>query len=281
MFLNRPAVKHSESVVFPGSFLYYNPNLILCTSNLDGFDCVPPGLSSLPGTSLRASRPGVVRDDEEQAKRLCQSGFREFQRAIAELYVPLLGITQDWELANPNRYKPDRGSVRPSYWTSIDRRAKRFHAGPGHPRPAGRQHLGDAHKGANRDDRGLAAARPVAVPDGATPRRLRGSGPLPPPPRPRRSDRSTAEAVADRATRSGRGRRPLVAGPGRDPGTAAAAQRPTPPRVPPRRVRLRRLVQVGPEVRAGTLRPASGSPVPAGRDPARGADPERLGRVPP
>src|SRR3954466_4978699 len=93
MFLNRPSVKHSESVVFPGSFLYYNPYLILCTSNLDGFDCVPPGLASLPGTSLRASRPGVVRDDEEQAKRLCQSGFREFPRAIAELYVPLLGFT--------------------------------------------------------------------------------------------------------------------------------------------------------------------------------------------
>src|SRR3954469_20182513 len=101
MFLNRPAVKHSESVVFPGSFLYYNPNLILCTSNLDGFDCVPPGLSSLPGTSMRASRPGVVRDDEEQAKRLCQSGFREFPRAIAELYVPLSGFTLRMESPSP------------------------------------------------------------------------------------------------------------------------------------------------------------------------------------
>src|SRR3954453_13411076 len=87
MILNRPSVKHSESVVFSGSFLYYNPNLILCTSNLDGFDCVPPGLSSLPGTSLRASRPGVVRDDEEQAKRLCQSGFREPSRNFTYPYL--------------------------------------------------------------------------------------------------------------------------------------------------------------------------------------------------
>ena len=56
------------------------------------------------------------------------------------------------------------------------------------------------------------------MPDGANPRRLRGGGPVPPPPRPRGSRRWPAEAVADRATRPGRGRRPLVAGPGRDPG---------------------------------------------------------------
>src|SRR5262249_37666329 len=105
---------------------------------------------------------------------------------------------------------------------------------------------GQAHEGANRDDRGLAAARPVAVPDGADPRRLRGGGAVPPPSRPRRSRRWPAEAVTGRATGPRRGRRPLVAGPGRGPGTAAAAQRPTPPRVPPRRVRLRRVVQVGP-----------------------------------
>ena len=42
-----------------------------------------------------------------------------------------------------------------------------------------------------------------------------------------------------------------------------------------------RLLQVGPQVRAGPLRPSPDPPVPAGRDPTRGADPERLGRVPP
>src|SRR4029077_18250445 len=105
--------------------------------------------------------------------------------------------------------------------------------------------------------------------------------PVPPPPRPRRGDRSTAEAVADRATGLGRGRPPGAGGQSRVPGPAAPAQRPLPPRVPPRRVRLRRLVQVGPQVRAGPLRPASDPAVPAGRDPARGSDPERLGRVPP
>ena len=118
-------------------------------------------------------------------------------------------------------------------------------------------------------------------PDGANPGRLRGGGPLPPPPRPRRGRRWPTEALAHRATRPGRGRRPLVAGPGRDPGPGAAAQRPAPPRIPPRRVRLRRLLQVGPQVRPRPLRPAPGPPVPAGRDPARGPDPERLGRVPP
>ena len=77
------------------------------------------------------------------------------------------------------------------------------------------------------------------------PRRLRGGGPVSSPPRPRGGRRWPAEAVADRATRPGRGRRPLVAGPGRDPGPGAAAQRPAPPRLPPRRARLRRFVQVG------------------------------------
>ena len=58
-----------------------------------------------------------------------------------------------------------------------------------------------------------------------------------------------------------------MAGPGRGPGRGAAAQRPAPPRLPPRRVRLHRLVQVRPQVRAGPLRPAA--------DPARSAGSRR------
>ena len=85
VFHNRSSVKHPESAVFPGDFLYLNPYRILCTSNLDDFDCVPPGLASLPGTSLRATRPDVVRDDGEQAKLLCHSGFRETSRNFTYL----------------------------------------------------------------------------------------------------------------------------------------------------------------------------------------------------
>jgi hypothetical protein len=76
-------------------FLYLNPYLILRKSDLVGFNCVPPCVASIPGTSSRASRPDVVRDDEEQAKRLCQSGFPQDS---AELYVPLLGSTHPFPL---------------------------------------------------------------------------------------------------------------------------------------------------------------------------------------
>jgi hypothetical protein len=68
-------VKHAKSAVFHGGFLYLNPYRILCTSNLDEYDYVPTSPASLPGASLIASRPGAGRDDEEQAKLLCQSGF--------------------------------------------------------------------------------------------------------------------------------------------------------------------------------------------------------------
>src|SRR5262249_17362463 len=43
------------------------------------------GLASLPDTSLRTPRPDVVRDDEEQAKLLCHSGFRETSRNFTYL----------------------------------------------------------------------------------------------------------------------------------------------------------------------------------------------------
>ena len=107
-------------------------------------------------------------------------------------------------------------------------------------------------------------------PDGAAPGRFRGGGPVPPPPR--RDGAADGRQKPSRidATRPGRGRRPLVAGPGRDPRPTAAAQRPAPPRIPPRRVRLQRVVQVGSQVRAGALRPAPDPPVPPGRDPTRG-----------
>jgi hypothetical protein len=71
--------------VFPGGFLYLNPYRILCTSNLDDFGCVLPGLVSLPGASSRVARSGTVRDDGELAKRLCQSGFREPSRNFTYL----------------------------------------------------------------------------------------------------------------------------------------------------------------------------------------------------
>jgi hypothetical protein len=71
--------------VFPGIFLYLHPYRILCTSNHDQFDCVPLGLAALPDTSLRMPRPDVVRGDEEQAKLLCHSGFRETSRNFTYL----------------------------------------------------------------------------------------------------------------------------------------------------------------------------------------------------
>jgi hypothetical protein len=45
------------------------------------------------------------------------------------------------ELSEPNRYGPDRRLVRLSRWTSIDRQAEGFQAGPGQPRPARRHRL--------------------------------------------------------------------------------------------------------------------------------------------
>jgi hypothetical protein len=62
------------------------------------FDCVAPGLASLPGTSLRASRPDVVRDDDEQAKLLCQSGFLETSRNLTYLCWVLPSINESLRL---------------------------------------------------------------------------------------------------------------------------------------------------------------------------------------
>jgi hypothetical protein len=45
VLLNRSFVKHSKTGVFPSIVLYANPYRILCTSNLDDFDGVLPGLA--------------------------------------------------------------------------------------------------------------------------------------------------------------------------------------------------------------------------------------------
>jgi hypothetical protein len=91
VFLNRSSVEHSKSAAFHGGFLYLNPYLILCTSNLDDFDCVPPSLVSLPSASLRASRPDV----HPRRRRTGQMALsKRFPRDIAELHVPSLGFTQ-------------------------------------------------------------------------------------------------------------------------------------------------------------------------------------------
>ena len=49
---HRSFVKHSKSDIFPRSFQYLNPYRIPCASDFDDFDCVPPSLVSLPGTSV-------------------------------------------------------------------------------------------------------------------------------------------------------------------------------------------------------------------------------------
>ena len=103
-FHNRPSVKHAKSAVFPGKFLDLNPYRILWISSLDDFGCVPPGLASLPNTSLKTTRPNVVRDDGGRAKLLCHSGFRETSRNFTYLC---------WDL-------PDDGEVeRTALWVQV------------------------------------------------------------------------------------------------------------------------------------------------------------------
>ena len=64
---------------------------------------MPPGLASLPGTSLRATRPDVVRDDGEQAKLLCHSGFRETSRNFTYLcwVLPECALRMTWKGLHP------------------------------------------------------------------------------------------------------------------------------------------------------------------------------------
>src|SRR5262249_3822543 len=80
-----------EVLCFPPDFCI-STGIILYISNYYALVYEPLGLPSLPGASLRGSRPDVVGDDDEPAKPPCQSGFREPSRNFAYLcwVLPLL-----------------------------------------------------------------------------------------------------------------------------------------------------------------------------------------------
>jgi hypothetical protein len=141
-------------------------------------------------TSVRSEREPGRGGRLGRSEAWSKGGRSIWRKAVAGGPLPRSGLVQ--RPLSITKIGRGRGAHHPdkrSYSTFINRRAKRFQDGPGHPRSARRQHLGQVYKGADRDDRGLAAARPVTVPHIADSRRFRGSGPVPPPSCPRRSRR--------------------------------------------------------------------------------------------